>query len=136
MKKVVKAGCYLIDVENKKVALVYREKQKDYTFPKGHLEGSESIKECAIRETAEETKRVAKILDEFEPTVERYTSSNGENCECYMFIAKDFGASDNSSTDTHDVHWIDFEEVENKLTYDSLKNIWKLVKNKIENLFN
>lgn len=133
--KVIKAGCYLIDTKNKKVALVYREKQKDYTFPKGHLEGNESIKECAERETAEETKRIAKIVDEIEPTVEKYISSNGEDCECYMFVAIDGGVSDNSSTDTHDVHWINFEEVEQKLTYESLKNIWKLIRDKIKILF-
>lgn len=33
-----KAGTILINLENKKIGLVYRENQKDYTFPKGHLE--------------------------------------------------------------------------------------------------
>ena len=133
--KVLKAGCYLLDLENKKVALVYREKQKDYTFPKGHLDGNETLQECAVRETAEETKRVAKILGEFEPIVEKYMSSNGEDCECHMFIAIDNGASDNSSTDTHDVHWIDFEEVENKLSYENLRKVWMLVKDKVSVIF-
>ena len=43
MKKVKKAGCILLDLKNKKVALVYRENLKDFSFPKGHLEENESI---------------------------------------------------------------------------------------------
>ena len=43
MKEVIKAGCILTDRNNKKIALVYREKNSDYTFPKGHLEKGESI---------------------------------------------------------------------------------------------
>ena len=54
-----KAGCFLIKKETKEIALIYRKKQEDYSFPKGHVEEGESIKEAAVRETAEETKRVA-----------------------------------------------------------------------------
>ena len=64
MGKVLKAGCILINQKNKKIALVYRQKQKDYSFPKGHLEDGESLIECAIRETAEETKRNGEIFYE------------------------------------------------------------------------
>ena len=55
----LKAGCFLIDKVNQSIALIYREKQKDYSFPKGHVDPGEDIRSTAIRETAEEIKRVA-----------------------------------------------------------------------------
>ena len=54
-----KAGCFLIKKETKEIALIYRKKQEDYSFPKGHVENGESLKDAAIRETAEETRRAA-----------------------------------------------------------------------------
>lgn len=127
----LKAGCILINKENKCVGLVYRNKQNDFTFPKGHLENNETLKECAIRETAEETKREAEIIDEIEPYIEEYRTPNGEKCKCYLYVAYDKGKSSNTSTDTHDTYWIPFEEVREKLTYSDLKKIWDDVKNKI-----
>lgn len=124
-----KAGCFLIKKETKEIALIYRKKQEDYSFPKGHVEEGESIKEAAVRETAEETKRVAQIIDKYEPFVDKYTTPRGENCDCYMFFAIDKGASDNQSEDTHDVAWTQFDNVEETLSYESLKNTWKSVKN-------
>lgn len=131
-----KAGCYLINKQTKEVALVYREYYNDYSFPKGHLEENESLEECAIRETAEETKRTAKIIKEIPALVERYTTPRGEDCECFMFVAVDVGASDNNSDDTHPTVWIPFEEVEEKLSYQSLKNKWNEIKPKIKKYFN
>ncbi len=131
----IKAGCYLVDVKNKKVALVYREKRNDWSFPKGHKEEGETIEECAVRETAEETKRVAQIVPEIEPIVERYQTPAGEKCACYMFVAIDKGHSDNDSWDTHDTYFIDVDKVEEKLTYEDLKQSWKSVLPKIKKLF-
>lgn len=131
-----KAGCYLINLETKKVAIVYRDYLDDWTFPKGHLEACETLEECAVRETAEETKRVAEIAKNIEPTIEVYTTPNGEVCECFMYVAIDRGASDNTSDDTHPTFWIDFDDVEEKLSYESLKASWREVRDKIiANLF-
>ena len=115
----------------REIALVYRVKQNDYSFPKGHLEENESLLECAIRETAEETKRDCKIVENIKPYIDRYTTPRGERCECYMYVAIDTGKSDNDSTDTHDLIWVPFEEVEDKLSYESLKKNWNAVKHAI-----
>ena len=128
----LKAGCFLVNREDKTVALVYRQKQNDYSFPKGHLEESETLEECAVRETAEETKRIAKIVKDFEPYIERYVTPAGEKCACYMFFAIDNGKSNNKSEDSHDTLWIPFEEVEGKLSYQNLKDTWNNVKDRIK----
>ncbi len=127
----IKAGCILIDKDTKKVAIIYRKNADDYSFPKGHLEKNETIEECAIRETAEETKRNAVILKEYEPYVERYVTPSGERCVCYMFLALDDGPSDNKSLDTHETLWINFDKVEEVLSYPSLKKMWNEVSVKI-----
>ena len=131
MSKVKKAGCILLDLENKTIALVYREKQNDYSFPKGHLEDGESLVECAIRETAEETKFDCEILEEEPVYIETYITPGGEDVEMYYFISKYIGSSNNKSTDTHETLWIPYHEVYEKLTYESLKNVWNNVKDKV-----
>lgn len=127
-----KAGCILINKENKCIALIYREKQKDYSFPKGHLEPNEDFVTCAIRETAEETKRVAVIPEKHSPYIERYTTPRGEKCVCYMYIALDDGPSDNTSEDTHEVVWTQFDKVEETLSYESLKVMWRELCNRVK----
>jgi 8-oxo-dGTP diphosphatase len=131
VNKVKKAGCILIDKNNKKIALVYREKYNDYSFPKGHLEEGETLIECAIRETAEETKRNCKILEKEPIYIEEYITPRGENCIMYYYISEDIGQSDYSSEDTHDTIWVSLEEIRDKLTYDSLRAVWDCIKDKV-----
>ena len=126
-----KAGCFLIRKESREVVVIYRKRQNDYSFPKGHLENLESLMQCAIRETAEETKRDCVIVDSIPPIIDRYTTPKGEQCVCYMFVAVDIGKSDNDSLDTHELIWVDIDKVESILSYDDLKKHWLIAKEKI-----
>lgn len=132
--KVEKAGCILINTKSKKIGLVYRKKQNDYSFPKGHKENEETLAECAIREINEETKRECILYLDYPIAKENYFDSKNDEVDMYYFIAIDNGKSNNSSLDTHDLIWTSIEEVEDKLSYDSLKNIWREVKEYILNI--
>ena len=60
----------------------------------------------------------------------------GEKCVCYMYIAVDGGVSNNTSEDSHKIYWIPIDEVEEKLTYSSLKEAWRCNREKIEKIVN
>ena len=117
---ILKAGTIL--VKNDKIALVYRDYYDDYSFPKGHVEKGESFIECAIRETNEETKREVLLARDSEIYIEYYTD----------YLAKDNGKSNNTSSEVHDLVWVDFDEVDNYLTYESLKKLWNNIKEKVK----
>jgi len=126
-----KAGVVLINPENHKVGLVYRVEKNDYSFPKGHLEKGETLQECAIRETAEETKRNCQLISDKEVEIIRYNNDT-ESCEVYMYLAKDAGPSNNSSLEVHDLKWVDWSAVEETLTYRNLKDFWIRVKENVK----
>ena len=130
-----KAGCILINPKDKLVALVYRESLDDYSFPKGHVEANESLIECAIRETNEETKRDVIILKNDPIGYQEYTTSSDESIRVYYYLCKDNGVSDNKSLETHPVVWVAYNDVYDKLTYDDSKAFWNSIKDEVANYF-
>ncbi len=127
-----KGGCVLVNKEGTKIGLVYRQKRDDYSFPKGHLEKNETICECALRETEEETGRRCRLLL-LEPLgIISYNNSEGK-IKNYMFLARDEGESNKEFTEDEKetFFWVDFDEVEDKLTYQNLKDFWNEVEDKI-----
>ena len=127
---VLKAGTILIN--KNKIGLIYRKEYEDYSFPKGHLEENETLIECAIRETNEETKREVIILINDPIYIEQYTNSYNIDCECYYYLAKDNGKSDNTSLEVHDLIWVDFDKVFDTLSHESLKKLWNSIKDKVK----
>ena len=132
-KKVIKAGCILIDKQNKKVGLIFRKKQGDYSFAKGHLEKGETIIECAKRETEEETGRKIEIVSNKELGILSYITKKGENVDTYLYLALDQGILDKKIPDDlkEKLEWIEFDKVEEVLTHDDLKYFWDANKNYI-----
>lgn len=132
-----KAGTILLNLKTKQIGLVYRESKKDYSFPKGHLEENESLLDCAVRETEEETLRANHLLINKEIYILKYITPLGENVENYMFISIDDGPSNKniSEKDREILKWVDFNDVEATLSYDDLKKMWLTVKDPINNIF-
>lgn len=123
-----KAGCVLINRENKQIGLVYRKKCDDYSFPKGHLEKDETLYECAIRETEEETGRKCKLVSEKEIGIIEYTNFEG-NIKTYMYLAIDEGLTDKviDEKDKENLVWVNYDDVIDKLSYQNLKDFWKKI---------
>ena len=136
--KVKKAGTILINIENKKIGLVYRPSKNDYTFPKGHLEVGETLQQCAVRETEEETGRKNHLINQKEIEILKYTTLAGEEAECYYYISIDDGECKKTIPEElqEKLIWVSVEDVEAKLSYDNLKDLWKKVECDIKNILN
>ena len=124
----VKSGCILINKETKKIALVCR--NGEFSFPKGHLKDRETIRECAIRETLEETGHECHLIGEKEIAKINYSNPSGENVENYFFIAIDDGISKKhiNEIDKEETVWKKFSDIESTLSYENLIDLWKDIK--------
>ena len=128
MNNTIKAGCILINKDTKEIALVCR--KGEFSFPKGHLKNGETIKDCAIRETMEETGHECHLIEEKEIAKINYSNPSGENVENYFFIAIDDGISKKhiNEIDKEETIWKKFSEIESTLSYENLINLWKDIK--------
>lgn len=113
---------------NEGKVLVVKQTSGFYGFPKGHVEIGETEKETAIREIKEETGLDIKIISD-----KRYTQSyivkENVHKDVVFFIAKlENNNEKRQIEEIEEILWIDINEVENILTYDSLKELWKEAK--------
>lgn len=126
-----KSGTILINKDTRCIGLVKRLKHNDISFPKGHVEDNETIKECAIRETIEETGRNCKLLEEEPIYIDKYNNKEG-SVEVYYFLAEDIGKIKDDIDE--ELIWVKIDKVLDVLEYESLKDVYRNVYDKIINV--
>ena len=113
---------------NEDKVLVVKQTSGFYGFPKGHVEIGETEKETAIREVKEETGLDIKIISDKRYT-QSYVVKENVHKDIVFFIAKLENNNEKRQVEEiEEILWIDINEVENILTYDSLKELWKEAK--------
>jgi 8-oxo-(d)GTP phosphatase len=127
-----KAGAVVLHHDgSKRIALIFRGEQKDWSFPKGHIEIGETSHATCIREIKEGTGLDIEILLKL-PNNE-YFFKNGEKIVIHMYLARSKGGDFILEKPGDSVEWVDIEKVEGKLTYDTLKHYYTRIKSIIEN---
>ncbi len=131
-----KAGTILLNLKTKKIGMIYRKQDASYTFPKGHLEKNETLEECAIRETEEETQRSNHLLINKELDILRYITSKGENVEYHIYLSVDDGPTkkDIPLSDREEFKWFSHEDIEKIVTFQYLIDMWNKVKEPIHKI--
>lgn len=125
-----KAGAIILSEDKKDILLIYRGKQKDYTFPKGHVEENESLEEAMTREVKEETGLTIKeIFTKLPPLI--YTDSSNKETSTYYWLCSVSGSM-NIEKAGDNLEWIPINEVKDKLSYENLKEYFESIKNLIK----
>ena len=126
-------SCGTIVINDNKV-LVIRQKQGFWGFPKGHIEEGESEIQTAIRETKEETNLDVIIEDKTRFCLTYVIEDKNIHKEVVYFVAKVDGKVDIKPQieEINGIVWIEIAKVEDILTFDNLKELWKVVLNHIK----
>ena len=91
---------------------------------------NETLKECAIRETEEETLVNPFIIKDEPVKVLSYIDSNNDEVEVYYFLALENGLTKRKikEKDKECLKWIKYDDVEKTLSYPNLIELWNGVK--------
>jgi 8-oxo-dGTP pyrophosphatase MutT (NUDIX family) len=130
--QIKKAGAVVLHHDgSKRIALIFRNELRDWSFPKGHMEPGETPQVTCAREVKEETGLDIEILLQL-PNNE-YFFEGGEKVLVHMYLARSKGSDFVIENPGDVVEWVDIEKVGGKLTYDTLKNYYTGIEPVIEN---
>lgn len=93
-------------------------------FPKGHLEGNETLAETAQREIREETQLDVQLDTNFK-TYTEYALPNGNLKQVTLFVSQvpTGVAVTRQKVEISAVGWFDYATARKRLTYDNLKKM-------------
>ena len=101
-------------------------------FPKGHVEGNETLEETAKREIKEETQLVLPIDTSFHVYTE-YDLPNGNRKQMTLYTA-DLTQSEDIHLQAEEIKncgWFNYADARERLTYDNLKQLLDQVKDHV-----
>lgn len=123
----VSAGVIVFrETRDKREYLLLKNRNGDWEFPKGGIEGDEELQQAALRELEEETGlEKVKLLNGFREdySYEFYTSNGRVYKTVHLFIGKSFETNVNLSSEHQDLQWRDYEQALNTTSHDGPEEI-------------
>ncbi len=112
---------------NHKEILLISSDYKSYSFPKGHQELNETLRECAVRECFEETGLQTEIIKEL-PRLLYTNPETKDNIEVHLYQMKIIGGKLRSELKEIDLLWVPIEKAEEYFDYQNMKDYISSVK--------
>lgn len=120
----LKSGAVILSNDSTKILLVYRGKEADWSFPKGHIEENEIPVDAMKREVKEETGlEVATVITDLTPI--EYIDSKNILCRTHYFLCTAHEGKLITEKPDDKLEWIEISLVYDTLSYDNLKEYWK-----------
>lgn len=128
MYHVKKAGAIITSRQDAaKILLLYRGDHDDWSFPKGHIEPGEDARVAMIREIEEETGLSVEIQAALAPLT--YSHKTGKQVDLEMYLVRSNDDTRLRPEHNYDkLRFVPFEEVEELLSYDNLKQYFRFIK--------
>ncbi len=115
------------------VLLTQHSKHKGWGFPKGHIEKGEKPEDAAVREVEEETGIKGGVRGRA-GDVQYFFVQNGSRIDkTVTFFLMDYLDEGHATTawEVMDQEWVPVGEVERHLTFDSERELWQKIREKI-----
>lgn len=98
-------------------------------FPKGHVEPGESEAETAVREVFEETGIWVDLNEKNRFEFSYFIKDKYVDKSVVLFTAKvvDDSKMKKQDEEISELRWVDKKDVENLLTYDDWKDVWRKI---------
>jgi 8-oxo-dGTP diphosphatase len=122
---IVRAAGGVVCDEDGRVAIVYRPKYQDWTFPKGKLEPGETEEHAALREVHEETGLDVELGREL--GFVQYTDPKGRPKTVHYWVMSMNGGEFEPNREVSELRWLPFGEARELLSYDRDREILERV---------
>lgn len=126
----VGAGAILLDgplSAKVKLAVIHRPAALggagDWTLPKGHVEGDETLRQAAERELREETAYAAEYMGLADATAYLQPDNTAKSVTFFFFIRRSDKPLDRELDGVDDIAWLTFDEAIERVTYQNLKDL-------------
>lgn len=111
-------------MKNQQALLLKHQSGNHWDFCKGHVEPNESELETAIREVSEELSGSVVPIENFRETI-TYSPEKGVTKLVVFFLGYYEGEIHVQNEEISEARWIDFDQVEDQLTYQENKKLWR-----------
>ena len=121
MNDLVRAAGGVVCDDDGRVALVYRPKYDDWTFPKGKLEKGETEEQAAVREVYEETGLHVELGREL--GFVSYMDPKGRPKTVHYWLMGVTGGEFTPNREVTELRWLGLDEAPQLLSYDRDREI-------------